>query len=212
MPRARSKAELEDDLKERDRRIADLKAELEETRDLAQRQDEQLQDVEAVFEGWKEAFEMTVGDDGLWSFPQFIATANQYHDKYVALLKNWNKFVPEYNAAVSVNKRNVGRPLAASEAQVATVRKLRAEGQSLRAIAEATNLGLKTVCTIIDKGDGVDRTTIKHLKRIDPDRAAERLWQARRRTRDSLPKRIAATEKANAELRLEAKGLKSVKD
>ena len=203
---ARTKAELEDDLKERDRRLADLRRELDEARDLIQRQDEQLQDTEALIENWKEAFDMTLGDDGLWQLPEFVATANQYHDKYVALLKDWNKLVPRYNATII--KRNVGRPLAASDAQVATVRKLRAEGQSLRAIAEETNLGLKTVCTIIDKGAGIDRTTIKHLKRIDPDRAAERLWQARRRSRDALPKRIAATEKANAELRLEAKGLK----
>jgi hypothetical protein len=48
------------------------------------------------------------------------------------------------------------------------------------------------------QGRRVDRTTIKHLKRIDPDRAAERLWQARQRSRDALPKRIAATEKTNA--------------
>ena len=151
---------------------------------------------------------MTLNDDGLWSFPEFVNTANKYHDQYVELLRDWNRIVPEYNAAVSVNKRNVGRPLAASDAQIATVRKLRAEGLSLRAIAEETTLGLKTVCTIVDKGAGVDRTTIKHLKCIDPDRAAERLWQARRRSRAALPKRIAAIEKANAELRLEAKGLK----
>jgi hypothetical protein len=39
---ARSKGELEDDLTERDRRIADLRRELDEARDLIQRQDEQL--------------------------------------------------------------------------------------------------------------------------------------------------------------------------
>ena len=203
---ARSKADLEDELKERDRRIADLRREIDEARDLIQRQDEQLQDVNELIEGWKEAFEMTLDDDGVWSFPEFIHTANNYHDQYAALLKRWNKFVPRYNATVV--KRNVGRPLAASDAQVATVRKLRAEGLSLRRIAEETTLGLKTVCTIVDKGAGVDRTTIKHLKRIDPDRAAERLWQARWRSREALPKRIAAIEKANDELRKEAKGLK----
>lgn len=78
----------------------------------------------------------------------------------------------------------------------------------MRRIAEETTLGFKTVCTIIDRGAGIDRTTIKHLQRIDPDGAVEQLWQARKRSRDALPKRIAATEKANAELRLEAKGLK----
>ncbi len=165
-----------------------------------------LQDVEALIENWKEAFAMTLGDDGVWHLDDFVNTANQHHDCYMALVKDWNKFVPAYNTAVI--KRNVGRPLAASDAQVATVRKLRADGLSLRAIAEETSLGLKTVCTIIDKGAGVDRTTIKHLQRIDPVRAAERLWQARRRSREALPKQIVAVEKANADLRREAKGRK----
>jgi hypothetical protein len=145
-----TKADLEADLKERDRRIADLKHELDEARDLIQRQDEQLQDVDGLIESWKEGFGMVLDDDGLWHFDNFVATANKYHDQYVALVKDWNKFVPAYNATVI--KRNVGRPLAASDAQVKTVRKLRDEGLSLRRIAEETTLGLKTVCTIIDKG------------------------------------------------------------
>jgi hypothetical protein len=67
---------------------------------------------------------------------------------------------PDYNA--DVLKRNAGRPLAASEAQVEEVLKLR----SLRGIAEDTSLGLPIVRTIIDKGDSRDRTSIKHLQRI----------------------------------------------
>ena len=39
----------------------------------------------------------------------------------------WNRFVPDYNAIVA--PRNVGRPLAASEAQVATVLKLHKAGK-----------------------------------------------------------------------------------
>jgi DNA-binding CsgD family transcriptional regulator len=45
----------------------------------------------------------------------------------------------------------VGRPLAASEAQQATVRRLRKAGKSLRWIAEETSLGLNTVRTIVGK-------------------------------------------------------------
>ncbi len=48
----------------------------------------------------------------------------------------------------------VGRPLAASEAQQATVRKLRKAGKSLRWIAEETALGLNTVRTILVKANG----------------------------------------------------------
>jgi hypothetical protein len=36
----------------------------------------------------------------------------------------------------------------------------------------------------------------------------ERSWQAKRQMRQSLPRRVAALEKANAELRKEVKGLK----
>jgi hypothetical protein len=69
------------------------------------------------------------------------------------------------------------------------------------------------VRTILDQQDGVDRTTIKQLQRIDPERARERIWQAKpsqakRQMRQALPRRIGAVEKANAELRKEAKGLK----
>jgi hypothetical protein len=45
--------------------------------------------------------------------------------------------------------RPAGRPLAASETQVAEVRRLRANGASLRAVARSSGLGLKTVRTIL---------------------------------------------------------------
>jgi hypothetical protein len=42
----KTRVELEDEIAERGRRIADLKRELEEARDLVERQDEQLQRVD----------------------------------------------------------------------------------------------------------------------------------------------------------------------
>jgi hypothetical protein len=51
----------------------------------------------------------------------------------------------------------------------------------LRGIAEDTSLGLRTVRTVVNQRDGTDRTTIKRLERIDPDRARERRWQAKPR-------------------------------
>jgi hypothetical protein len=77
-----------------------------------------------------------------------------------------------------------------------------------RDIADETSLSLRTVRTIIDQADGADRTALKHLKRIDPDRARERQWRAKSQSRKALPKRIAAWEKTAAELRKEVKGLK----
>jgi hypothetical protein len=51
----------------------------------------------------------------------------------------------------------VGRPLAASEAQIVQVLKLRDAGASLRGIAEEMSLGLNTVRTIVDKKRGARR-------------------------------------------------------
>jgi hypothetical protein len=124
----------------------------------------------------------------------------------MALLRQWNAAVSDFNAVV--RRRNVGRPLAASEAQVVEVHKLRKAGRSLRGIAEDLSLGFPTVRTIIEQGDGRDRTTIKHLERIDPDRAAAVRWRARKRTRDGLPKRIDETLTKGRELGKEAKGLR----
>jgi hypothetical protein len=80
-------------------------------------------------------------------------------------------------------------------------------GKSLREIAEETSLGLRTVRTIIAKGNGTDRTTIKHLERIAPDRARERAWQAKAQQRKHLPRKIHELRKAGDALLKEAKGL-----
>src|SRR6516164_9820060 len=111
---------------------------------------------------------------------------------------------------VRAQNRNVGRPLAASEAQVAEVRKLHRQGRSLRGIADDTSLGLPTVRTIVGQMNGDDRTIRKHrdrLERIEIDRQQMAEWKRQRRTRDALPKRIQATLKQGGELAKEARGL-----
>lgn len=77
----------------------------------------------------------------------------------------------------------------------------------LRGIAEDTSLGLRTVRTILDQQVGADRTSIKHLERIDPDRARERIWQAKRRMRELVSCRIAPWRRPTPELRKEVKEL-----
>jgi Helix-turn-helix domain of resolvase len=57
--------------------------------------------------------------------------------------------VPVLNAGV----QDVGRPLAASEAQAATVTKLHKAGKSLRAIVDETSLSPRTVRTIVDASE-----------------------------------------------------------
>jgi hypothetical protein len=200
-------AALEDELRQRDARIRELRANLDKAEQLVSEMREQVEDSNTLIESWIEAFDMMLDEHtGKWRFKPWIDTADAYHDKYVALLRDWNRFVGQYNAIVQ--PRNVGRPLAASDAQVAQVLKLRQRGLSLRGIADETNLGLPTVRTIVDRRDGRDRTTVKHLARIDPDRKLEASWQARRRTRKSLPKRIDETLAKGRELIKAAKGLK----
>ena len=56
------------------------------------------------------------------------------------VLREWNRFVPKYNAIVRA--QSVGRPLAASDAQQHQVIKLRKAGKSLRGIVGETGLGI----------------------------------------------------------------------
>jgi hypothetical protein len=199
-------AALEDELKQRDARIRELRAELNKAEALVSKEREHVEDADILINSWIEAFEMTPDDDGKWSFNPFIERHNELVDKHNALVREWNRFVPDYNALV--RRRNVGRPLAASEAQVAEVLKLHKAGGSLRGIAEDTSLGFATVRTIVAQKDGTDRTTVKHLERIHPDRAAAARWRARKRTRDGLPKRINETLAKGRELVKEANGLR----
>jgi hypothetical protein len=198
--------ELEDELKQRDRRIAELKADATRLEDVITRQAEAVEDSSNLIDSWIEAFDMVLGDDGLWSSAPWWATADEASQKYAALVRKWNAAVADFNA-VYARKRNVGRPLAASDTQAEQVRKLHKQGMSLRSIVDETSLGLRTVRTIIDQGDRKDRTTRKYLERIKPDMQAERAWKSRKRTRDAIPKRIAAFQKIARELKQEARGL-----
>jgi hypothetical protein len=190
-------------LAEKERRIQELKSDLDKAHDLIQRQDEQIGDFLETFERWKEAFGMVFDDEGLLTWSPFVAKAESWRDRHNDLVRKWNRFVGEYNA--TVRRRNVGRPLNASDAQRETVLKLRKAGKSLRAIVEETNLGLGTVRTIVDQADRRDRTTRKHLERVRRDMGEERTWQSQQRSRAALPRRINALEQQAAELRKEAK-------
>jgi hypothetical protein len=202
-PRKRDRvAELEDELKQRDERIKDLRRELNEAEELISDEREAVEDAIATINAWKEAFGMVQDDKGIWQWADWIDRWKQQTKAYDGLVTKWNRYVVEFNAMVL--KRNVGRPLGASEAQVATVRKLHKAGRSLRAIQDETSLGFQTVRTILDQGDGRDRTTRKHLERIDPGRFREEPW--RKRTREGLPRRITEVLERGAELVKAAKG------
>jgi hypothetical protein len=194
-------AALEDDIKMRDRRIEELRREVDELRDLVRRMEEQVEDAGNVIERWAEAFDMEMTEKGSWTWKPFWDEHVKLVERYNDLVRRWNRFVP------LINRQPVGRPLAASEAQCASVLKLRKAGSSLRDIAEETSLGLNTVRTIVNKADGNDRTSRKYRARIEPDRQKAITWKRRKRTGDALPGQVQHTFEEGKALLKEAKGL-----
>lgn len=183
-------AELEDALRQRDRRIAELTADLDSEQSRVAEMRDYAADAHAMIEQWKEAFDMELDDKGNWCWAAWSRQHDALQAQYHELLRDWNRFVTRYNAVVVPKLRNFGRPLVASPHQQANVLKRRKVGQSLRAIAEETGLGVRTVRTIIDKADGVDRATLKRLAKIAPDKFAEAHERRRNRMRKALPMSI----------------------
>ena len=196
--------DLEDELKQRDRRISDLNAEITRLEDLVTRQAEAVEDYTNIIQSWIEGFGMVQNDRGEWTFASWLEDREKEYAEYRELKRTWNAAVSYFNAAIP-KQRNVGRPLAASEAQVEQVRKLHKQGMSLRGISDETSLGLRTVRSIVDQPERKDRTSRKYLERIRLDN--QNAWKARKRTRDSIPKRLNAVLKTAHELKNEASGL-----
>ena len=157
-------AELEDELKRRNARIRELRADLDKADTLASEMRN------AHIESWIEGFEMTLNANNEWERNRSFIERDEWFKKYQELVRKWNRsfierdeWFEKYQALV--RPRNVGRPLAASEVQVAEVLRLHKAGGSLRGIADDTSLGLATVRTIVGQKNGTGRTTVKHLER-----------------------------------------------
>ena len=201
--------ELEADLRYRDDQIKGLRADNSRAFDLVAEMRDQAEAGNDLIDSWIEVFKMEQDDDGAWMFKPMAAVDdyNALYEDREKLVRQWNKFVGEYNSTVA--PRGVGRPLDAGEAQIKEVRKLRKAGRSLRAIAEKAGLGLQTVRTIIGKDAGTDRTgkraNLLRKREIDRLRAAE--YRVQKRTSDLLPKRITETRKRGEDLVKAAKGL-----
>jgi hypothetical protein len=146
---------------------------------------------------------MEMTEDGTWKWKRFWNEHKVLIDNYNALVRDWNKYLPLINGRT----QPVGRPLAASEAQVAEVLKLRKRGRSLRGIADDTSLGFPTVRTIVGQMNGTDRTTQKHRGRIEIDRLQLARWKRQRRTGNALPKRVNAFLQEGRAISKEARGL-----
>jgi len=206
---ARSKptrGELEDELRQRDKRIAELREEIDKQRELISRLREHAEDYDACVERWAEAFNMVMTDDGSWTWQPFWDNYKKTIDDYNNLVRCWNKYLP----LIKHRPRPVGRPLDASEAQVADVLRLHKQGLSQRGITEELTLGLNTVRTIIAKRNGTDRATKKHrqrVERIELDRTWLASQKRQRRTGDMLPKQAQRVVEEGRALIKEAKGL-----
>jgi len=197
--------QLKDELKIKTQRIEELRGEIDEQRDLIRRFEEHADDYTNCLESWKETFGMVMTEDGMWTWKPFWDEQAELVDDYNKLVVKWNKYLPLING----RPRPVGRPLAASEAQVAQVLKLRKGGRSLREIVEDTSLGLNTVRTIVAQKNGTDRTTKGHRDRLERIDARSRMasWKRQKRTGDALPKRVQTVIEEGQALRQEAKGL-----
>ena len=97
--------------------IAEFRKEQSKDYDLIQREREDIDDLIATLEQWREAFDMVLNEDGRWTWDPFIENHHKLVDRYYDLLKRWNRNV----AAMSPRPRDLGRPLAANEDQVADV-------------------------------------------------------------------------------------------
>jgi hypothetical protein len=184
-----------DQLRQRDRELAELRREKDELTDLICRFDEYVAEINAALETWQQAFDMELDDDGKWSLGSWWDRHSDLVDRYNALVRRWNRPVP------LVDERDVGRLLKADEEEVAAVERMHKEGMSLRAIAEEMELGVNTVRTVVGRINRSDRTTKKRC----PRELAHQ--KSQKRTAAALPKRMQAAIETGTELVKEAKGL-----
>src|SRR5215467_2205732 len=107
--------ELQDEIKARDRRLEELREEVDELRELTNQLREHVEEADEITESWCETFDMVLTDDGCWTWAPFWDEHNKTIDDYNELVDDWNKYAVPLLRGI---KRNVGRPLAASEADI----------------------------------------------------------------------------------------------
>jgi hypothetical protein len=195
--------QLEAELRLCKERLAELRAEHDKALALTTELREHLEDVAAHRESWVEALRLVRNTDGDYirddkdNVFAWYAELQVERDK---LLRDWNKFVGRYNSTVSPRPR--GRPLDASEAQVADVLKRHKAGESLRKIVAATALSFSTVRTIVA---GKDRS--RELRRREFDKHRAREFRARKRLYGNAPKQMTEERETSERLIKAAKGL-----
>ena len=193
--------DLERELSFRDRRINELKSEIDGLPQTVRDMEEWVEERDAYLEEFITTFGLDLDNEGFYRNGDFIRRHQQLFDDYNALITRHNKLVRRFNANIA-SVQPVGRPIAASEAQQDRVLRLHKAGRSSRRIAEEMGLSRRTVTTVIDKSDGTDRTTSKHRVRLglEPKR---RDWRQPAIT--NLPRRATGLRKDAKKLLKEAR-------
>jgi septation ring formation regulator EzrA len=201
--------DLEDDVKRLTKRLDDIRCEHDETVALVSIQCETLALQEEALQNWRDQIDVFFWVEAI---KDAEASRKENADRYEARWRSGTRLSPEYNEVVAQKKRNFGRPPAASNAQAARVLDLHKADQSLRSIAEDINIGVRSVRTIIDKKDGVDRATQARLERIAPDRITTTKQRALQRKLAGIPQRLKRLlkdmDRLTADLDKRAKGMK----
>ena len=203
--------DLEREIKLKNERIEELREEVDETRDLVRRMSEHVEAGDDYLDNFITAFGLTLNDAGEYTNDEFLKGYHELAFELDNMVSNYNKVVREYNDLLHLAQRHlghgrpVGRPIAASEAQQAQVLQYHREGRSLRWIAETMTLSRRTVHTIVEKGEGSDRTTTKRRLRLglEPVKKPKR----RKWILSVLPKQATALREEGRSLIKEAKGL-----
>ena len=190
-------------------RVRQLQADLGETRALLDQMRDQVQDASDMIERWIMVFDMVQDEAGIWKFDrdqtELWNRCDELDERYRKLVVKWNKHVAVFNA--NVLARNVGRPLAASDAQQDEVRKRHKAGASLRSIAKATALSLRTVRTIVDSVEGKTSKRDRQLRRLEFNRQRAAAFRARKKQREQMGKAITELQKRAVRLIKTANGL-----
>jgi hypothetical protein len=157
--------DLERELKFRDRRINELKNEIDGLRQEVREMEDGVTERDAYLEQFITTFGLELDNDGYYRNGDFIQGHQRLADEYNDLVGRHNKLVRCFNANI-VRVQPVGRLIAASEAQQDRVLKLHKAGKSSRWIADEMGLSRRTVTTVIAKSEGTDRTTSRHRLRL----------------------------------------------
>src|SRR6267143_2194893 len=194
-------ADLERELQFRDRRINDLKNEIDGLRQAVREMEDWVTERDAYLEQFITTFGLELDNDGHYRNGNFIRNHQQLFNEHNDLISRYNKLVRRFNANIA-SVQPVGRPIAASEAQQDRVLKLHKAGRSSRWIAEETGLSRRTVTTVIEKSDGTGRTTSKRRVRLglEPKRND---WRQAAIT--NLPRRATGLRKEAKKLLKEAR-------